>query len=176
MADEKVIVFDPLYCSGCMYCMTACSTYHQGATSLSKSRIHVIRHEGHAIANMMEEDHLIFDLITCQQCDHPYCQYLCPALAIEKDPITGAIQINHDQCIGCRMCMVGCPFGAILYDSNRKQVVKCELCGGDPQCVRFCFSGALKFLPKDLSHLIQRDRTGRKMIQHHSRKMKEKSI
>ncbi len=175
MAEEKVIVFDPLYCSGCMYCMTACSTYHQGSTSLSKSRIHIVRHEGHAIANMMEEDHLIFDLITCQQCDQPYCQYLCPALAIEKDPMTGALKVNHDRCIGCRMCMVGCPFGAILYDSNRKQVLKCELCGGEPQCVRFCISGALKFLPKDLSHLVQRDRFGREKIRHHFKKVEGES-
>jgi len=169
MAEEKVIVFDPYDCTGCMYCMTACSTYHHGATSLSKSRIHIIRHEGHAITKMDEEDDLIFDVITCQQCDQPYCLYLCPSLAVEKNDDTGALTINHDKCIGCRMCMVGCPFGAILYDLNKKQVVKCELCGGDPQCVRFCASGALQYLPKNLAHLPKRDRLAKKMIQLHER-------
>ena len=42
MEEEKVIVYDPVYCSGCMRCMTTCSTYNNGATSLSKSRIQII--------------------------------------------------------------------------------------------------------------------------------------
>jgi Fe-S-cluster-containing dehydrogenase component len=163
--DERVLVFDPYYCSGCMYCMTACSTYNNGATSLSKSRIHIARHEGHALAVKGHEDDLIFESVTCQQCDHPYCMYLCPALAMERSDVTGALIINHDKCVGCRMCMVGCPFGALLYDQDRKQIVKCELCGGDPQCVKFCASGALQFVPKRLAHLPRMDRLGRKIVQ-----------
>ena len=72
MNEEKVIVFDPNLCTGCMYCMTACSTYHCGATSLSKSSIHVVRHEGHAITRIDQEDDLIFDVIICQQGDEPF--------------------------------------------------------------------------------------------------------
>ena len=44
--------------------------------------------------------------------------------------------------------MVSCPFGAITYDTDRRSLMKCDLCGGDPQCVRFCPTDALKFLPK----------------------------
>jgi Fe-S-cluster-containing dehydrogenase component len=58
--EEKVIVYDPVLCTGCMRCMTTCSTYNFGATSFSKSRIHMIRHEGYAITRMDEEDDLIF--------------------------------------------------------------------------------------------------------------------
>ena len=163
MEEEKVIFFDPHYCSGCMRCATTCSTYNIGATSLTKSRIHIARHEGHAITTINEEDELIFDMFTCQQCDEPYCLHLCPTLAIAKDSETGAITINLDKCMGCRMCMVGCPFGAILYDSDKKQVLKCELCGGDPQCVKFCPTGALQFLPKKLAHLPKIGRLARKM-------------
>jgi Fe-S-cluster-containing hydrogenase component 2 len=47
------------------------------------------------------------------------------------------------------MCMVGCPFGAVRYDSTRKKVFKCELCEGDPQCVKFCPTGSLQFVPRD---------------------------
>lgn len=169
MVDEKIIVFDPDYCSGCMRCMTVCSTYNTGATSLSKSHIHIVRHEGHAITKANEEDELIFDVINCQQCDEPYCSYFCPTLAIERDIDSGAITINHDKCIGCRMCLASCPFGAILYDPDKRQVVKCELCGGDPQCVRFCPTGALQFLPKRLTHLPKRDRLARKMTQFQAR-------
>ena len=169
MENERVIVFDPQYCSGCMRCMTTCSTYNNGATSLSKSRIHIIRHEGHAISGTNEEDELIFNFTTCQQCDEPFCQYFCPTLAIRRDKDTGAMAINYDRCIGCRMCMVSCPFSAISYDPDKRQVVKCEQCGGDPQCVRFCPTGALQFLPKRLADLPQRDRLARKMTQFRAR-------
>ena len=173
MVDKGVIVFEPEYCTGCMRCMTTCSTYNNGATSLAKSRIHIIRHEGHAITKMSEGDELIFDVITCQQCDEPYCLYLCPTLAIERNEDTGAIIINHDKCVSCRMCMVSCPFGAISYDPDTRQVVKCELCGGDPQCVKFCPTNALQFLPKKLAHLPKRDRLARKITQLRTRAMEE---
>lgn len=162
---EKILVFDPALCTGCMRCATTCSTYNNGATSLSKSRIHVVRHEGHAITRIDEEDDLIFEVLSCRQCDTPFCQYFCPTKALERNRDTGAMTVNYDKCIGCRMCMVGCPFGAILYDPNRKRVIKCELCGGDPQCVRFCPSGALQFVPKELAHTPKIDRLGRKMIE-----------
>lgn len=165
MEDEKVIIFDPDYCSGCLRCMTTCSTYNSGATSLSKSRIHVVRHEGHAVTRADEEDELIFDVITCQQCEEPYCSYFCPTLAIERDKDTGAVTINYDKCVGCRMCLVSCPFGAIIYDIDKRQVIKCDLCGGEPQCVRFCPTEALQFLPKKLAHLPKRDSLGRRMTQ-----------
>jgi carbon-monoxide dehydrogenase iron sulfur subunit len=163
--EEKIIVFDPVLCTGCMRCMTTCSTYNIGATSLSKSRIHIARHEGHAITKIDEEDDLIFEALSCRQCDKPFCLYFCPVQAIEKNKDTGAITINYDRCIGCRMCMVGCPFGAVLYDANKKRVMKCEFCDGDPQCVRFCPTGALQFLPKGLAQIPKIDRLARKIIE-----------
>jgi len=45
MEEEKVIFFDPNDCTGCMRCATTCSTYNIGATSLTKSCIHIARHE-----------------------------------------------------------------------------------------------------------------------------------
>ncbi len=174
--DEKIIVFDPEHCSGCMRCMTACSTYNNGATSLVKSCIHIVRHEGHAITKADEEDDLVFDMITCQQCEEPRCMYFCPTLAIERDSTTQAMTINRDKCIVCRMCVVSCPFGAILYDTDRKQVIKCELCGGEPQCVKFCPTDALQFLPKKLLHLPKRNRLAKMMTQFRARAMEPNPV
>lgn len=165
MEEEKVIVFDPHDCTGCMRCATTCSTYNMGATSLTKSCIHVARHEGHAITHIDEEDDLVFQALTCQQCEIPVCQKVCPSGAIERNRSTGAITVNHDRCIRCKMCMDACPFGAILYNPNKRQVIKCELCGGDPQCVKFCPTGALQFLPKRLAHLPKRGRLAKRMTQ-----------
>lgn len=164
-------MFDPAYCSGCMRCMTTCSTYTTGATSLSSSRIHIMRHEGHAVSCIDEEDDLIFTLIACQQCDNPPCAKLCPTKAIAKDEETGVVAIDHDQCMGCRLCLINCPFGAISYDERRKRLIKCDLCGGDPQCVRLCPTGALQFLPKNRAHLGKRDLLARNMVRSRTRAM-----
>lgn len=163
--EEKVLVFDPALCTGCMRCMTTCSTYNFGATSFSKARIHIIRHEGHAITRMDEEDDLIFQALICQQCDKPFCMYFCPVQAIKRNKETGAMVINYDKCIGCRMCVARCPFGAARYDPVRKKAFKCELCDGDPQCVKFCPVEALKFVPKSLANTVTLDRLARKIIE-----------
>lgn len=162
---EKVLIHDATLCTGCMRCMTTCSTYNFGATSLSKSRIQIVRHEGHAITRMDEEDELIFQPMICQQCDKPRCMEMCPARAITRNPETKSMVVNYDRCIGCRMCIAVCPFGAMRYDTVRRRVFKCELCEGDPQCVKFCPTGALQFLPKDVSNVVKIDSLARKLIE-----------
>ncbi len=161
---DKVLVHDATLCTGCMRCMTTCSTYNFGATSFTKSRIQIIRHEGHAITRMDEPDELIFQPMTCQQCDKPRCQDFCPAHALDRDPKTRAMKVNYDRCLGCRQCMVVCPFGAMRYDTTRRKIFKCELCEGDPQCVKMCPQGALQFLPKDIANLPKINTLSKKMI------------
>ena len=163
--EEKVIVFDPVLCTGCMRCMTTCSTYNFGATSLSKACIHIVRHEGHAVTRIDEEDELIFEALTCQQCDKPYCVAFCPTGAIALNAETNAFEIDNDKCIGCRMCIAGCPFGAIRYNTVEKQPFKCELCEGDPQCVKFCPTDALQFLPKSLANLPKFNQLAKKYFE-----------
>jgi Fe-S-cluster-containing dehydrogenase component len=51
--------------------------------------------------------------------------------------------------------------------------MKCELCGGDPQCVRFCPTGALKFMPKKEAHWPKRDHLARNLIQNRTRAIRE---
>lgn len=162
--EEKVIVYDPTLCTGCMRCMTTCSTYNFGATSFSKSRIQMIRHEGYL--NRMEvEDDLIFQPLVCQQCDKPHCMNACPVKAISVNKQTQAKVVNYDRCIGCRICMIACPFGAMRYDPIRRKVFKCELCDGDPQCVRLCPQEALKFEPKEVANTIKIAALSKKLIQ-----------
>jgi anaerobic carbon-monoxide dehydrogenase iron sulfur subunit len=162
--SPKVLVFDPNQCTGCMRCMTTCSTHNFGATSLAKSRIFITRHEGHALTKMYEPDEIIFLAFACQQCDTPYCMNSCQVNAITRNPETNAMEINYDRCIGCRMCMINCPFGAIRYDSVTKKVFKCELCQGDPMCVKYCPVEALKYLPKDEAQLSKINAIARKAV------------
>ncbi len=161
---RKILVFDPHLCTGCMHCMTTCTTYHEGRTSLSKARLQVIRHEGHAITKIDEADELVFTVIGCQQCEDPICSLVCPVAAISRNHTTGAMVIDQDKCVGCRMCLMTCYFGAISFNQEANKVYKCELCAGDPQCVQFCQPRALRFLPVDQANLPKKMATSKKII------------
>jgi len=150
LAERNALVFDPHLCTGCMYCMTACSTHNERATSLSEARLRVIRHEGHALTGISDEDELVFKLVVCRQCEEPACAAACHADAITRRSATGAVLIRQGACTGCGECAKACPFGAIAARERKEgwpRFFKCDLCGGEPQCVKFCYAGALKYIP-----------------------------
>jgi anaerobic carbon-monoxide dehydrogenase iron sulfur subunit len=161
--EKKILSHDPNLCTGCMYCMIACSTYKEGATSLSRARLQIIRHEGHALTRITEEDELIFTFTGCQQCEDPACAAVCPTNALKRDLSTGAMLHLQNKCIGCRMCLSSCPFGALSFHKDRKQIFKCDLCNGDPTCVKFCPVEALKFVPAQQVPLAKRAETAKKI-------------
>ncbi|MFC2021300.1 4Fe-4S dicluster domain-containing protein [Chloroflexota bacterium] len=126
------ISFNPERCSGCMTCMAVCSLYHEGAVCPDLSRIQVI-------APYLK----IFEVngYTCKQCDYPECLYACPQDAIYVDEKTGARVIKEENCTGCKLCIKACPLypnTPIRYNTERNVVSKCDLCDGNPQCVKFC--------------------------------------
>ena len=76
--------------------------------------------------------------------------------AIKRDEKTGAILINYDLCVGCRLCVMFCPFGGINLDARTGRVLKCDLCGGEPLCVKFCEPQALQYLNATAINLRKR--------------------
>jgi len=128
MTTQKVIMVNPLLCTGCLECELVCSISKTGRANPADSRI--------KITKIIEGDVCL--PIMCRQCDPAPCGQICPTGAIIRDARTGAVLIVHERCIGCKMCMIACPFGAISLDSSSNNVAKCDLCDGDPQCVKFC--------------------------------------
>ncbi len=81
----------------------------------------------------------------CLNCEEGFCQEICPTRAIQRDGKTRALVLKEERCVRCRACTMVCPFSGLHVQSDRK-VVKCDLCGGDPYCVKFCETGALKYV------------------------------
>lgn len=133
----KVLIVNSEKCTGCRLCEQVCSVSHEGVSNPIKSRIQVVKWE--------EEGRYI--PMTCQQCEDAPCKNICPVGAISRDKDLGCLTVNHEVCIGCRSCVEVCPFGAMNYDPTAHKVFKCDLCGGDPQCVRFCEVKAVDFVP-----------------------------
>lgn len=139
---------DPQLCSGCMSCMYACTLSKDGLICLDLARI-----------QLNHWDFYAFDISAqpCLQCDDPQCMRFCPVGAITIEEKTGARVINEDKCIGCMSCIHHCPYkpARIAFDSIKMKATKCDLCQGDPQCVKACPSGALTYITN--SECIQTD-------------------
>jgi len=142
----KIIYVDPQKCTGCKVCEIVCSLFHENEINPTKSRIYVTswEHDGIDIP------------IVCQQCEDPPCEEVCPTHAIFRDAQTGAMLINEAACIGCRMCINACPFGAPTVRSDTGEVIKCDLCEGEPKCVEFCEPKALQYIPASKAAILKK--------------------
>ena len=136
---NRFILFDPEKCTGCRTCALACSFEHEGEFNPSLARITTlwIQEIGH------------FATVTCQQCEEPLCAAVCPRNAISTDKKTGAVVVDRDLCIGCRSCLIACPFGIPVIHCREGFMMKCDLCGGSPQCVEECPQQALSVVESD---------------------------
>ena len=133
---QKIIAVDAAVCSGCRICEMVCSIKHEGVVNPSRSRIHVFQHE-----NVLLEVPIV-----CQKCETPSCAAVCPVNAIRRDEKLGGVFIDYDRCTGCKMCLVVCPFGAMGFDAIGHKVTNCDLCDGDPECVKFCSTKAIQYV------------------------------
>ena len=135
----KALYIDYEKCTGCRLCELVCAVKHYGISNPARARIKVMKWEQEGIYVPM----------SCQQCQDAPCQNICPAKAISRDEEMSRVMVDYDKCIGCRLCVAVCPFGAMSFNVIDRQVLKCDLCDGDPQCVRFCDRKAVDFVSPD---------------------------
>lgn len=98
----------------------------------------------------------------CLQCDEAACRKVCPVNAISVSEETGAMIIDNAKCIRCKLCIQACPFGNNAYNNVNRSIIKCDLCGGDPQCAKFCPSGAISYCESSTGNLVKRRATADK--------------
>ena len=136
---SKMITVNIERCTGCGTCELMCSFRHHGEFNPRKARIRktIFLHDELAVP------------VVCTQCEEAWCRAMCPSGAITKgtDVLSGAsvVTVSEEKCVGCKMCMLACPYGNIVV-GEKGCAEKCDLCEGDPQCVKFCPRGALNFV------------------------------
>ena len=131
---DKTLVVIPAKCTGCGTCKLACAMIKGKGGAIARSRIHIY--------TTAPEEHV---QVTCLQCVEAACIKVCTTGALVRNESTGAIEVYEDRCIGCGLCETGCPFGHMHFDTSKGKPEKCDLCGGDPACARFCPHGALAY-------------------------------
>lgn len=149
----KVLNIDYEKCTGCRLCELVCSVYHEGVSNPTKSRINIIKWEAEGL----------YIPVSCQQCEDAPCKTACPVKAIDRDETLNRVTIDYDKCIGCRSCMAVCPFGAMGFDITNKKVFKCDLCDGDPQCVKFCEVKAVDYVDAETLNIKKKRDAAQKM-------------
>lgn len=143
--SQGYLIVDPDKCSSCLSCMAACSIAHEGGVNLSLARLQVVRDPLGLTAPYDVHQEV------CRQCVYPLCAAACPVGAIKADPNSlYARVVDPDKCIGCQRCMEACPYAPSRIQWNYFQNVaqKCDLCGGDPVCVKVCWAHAIEFTTK----------------------------
>ena len=134
---NRFILTAPEKCIGCRTCEVACMMSHQSSATPEAftSRIRVVKGGTFTTA------------VGCHQCEDAPCANVCPTGAIHR--AAGAWLVEQARCIGCKSCMVACPFGAmqVRVVGDRVQALKCDLCmlrEGGPACVEACPTHALR--------------------------------
>jgi len=163
--DRTGVLIDLTACIGCRSCEKACSKAHNLPTLASppqadaNSSLPRRRPDAHAltVVNEFKEANgsrpSTFVKVQCMHCDYPACESACIVGAIKKQE-SGPVLWDSDMCIGCRYCMVACPFQipSFQYDTALKpDIVKCDMCinrtkdSGIPACVEICPVEALTY-------------------------------
>jgi len=151
----KAIMVNIEKCLACKSCEIACAVVHSKSGVLEEAVAESPRPQRMVTVEAAGEFAVP---LQCRHCEDAPCISVCPTAAIHREEVDGPVLIEQDKCIGCKYCLVVCPFGVIELSRDGKAMVKCDLCyeraktGQIPACVEACPTKALKFgSEKDLA-------------------------
>jgi formate dehydrogenase beta subunit len=153
---------DTTTCIGCKACEVACvewndlpfgeTTFDNTYQTMPQTRWNywnLIKFNEHKRADgtlmwLMRKDQ-------CMHCADPGCLRACPADGAIVQYENGIVDFQQENCIGCQLCLSGCPFDIPRFNPTTKKVYKCSLCsdrvgqGLEPACIKSCPTGCLHF-------------------------------
>jgi Fe-S-cluster-containing dehydrogenase component len=135
--------FHPELCVGCDACVAACLDEQNDLPITQEPLRRVYRNE------QMRGGKVRFSWysVACLHCDDHSCMNVCPKGCFSLEPVTGTVQLDNAQCIGCGLCAKSCPYDGIVFHDQK--ATKCDGClerlrlGMNPRCVDACPRNAI---------------------------------
>lgn len=152
---NKFVVADPNRCISCRTCMAACIMKHDVPKDVAEARLNVVNTQR------------ISTPVACHHCADAPCAAACPTGALYQDAAHNRVGVREENCIGCRSCVMACPYGAVdvvakpaavrmgdllIGARTKASVIKCDLCvdrPGGPACVEACPTKGLRVVTEE---------------------------
>ncbi len=159
--DERMgLLHDTTLCVGCRSCEAACAEVNDlphieqpiGDMSVFDHERRTTDAAFTVVNRYLVDDVEVFRKHQCMHCNEPSCASVCLVRALVKSP-EGPVLYDPDVCVGCRYCMVTCPYYALAYEyeSPNPRVMRCTMCypriieGKAPGCADACPMGAITY-------------------------------
>ncbi len=144
---KYAILVDASKCIACNACTTACKVKNRTPKGIFWTKVKI-----HEEGEFPDVKVVSMPWDRCKHCEEPACVTACPVGALRKTP-EGPVIYDEAKCMGCRYCMMACPFGVpkLNWDARFPSIQKCTMCydwikvGLEPACVSVCPTEALKF-------------------------------
>lgn len=189
------VLVDTVVCIGCRKCEWACNNEHKLsnadlASFDDKSVFKTHRRPTDRAFTVVNEyknpvaGNANTIKVQCMHCNKPACASACIVGALKKNKI-GSVDYDAWKCIGCRYCMVACPFQVPAYEyaeALKPRVMKCTFCehrlveGKKPACVSICPNEALTFGTRQELIQVASERIKAKPEKYHDHIYGEKEI
>ena len=146
---DKTIMINIESCLACKSCEIACALIHSKTKVLEQAVTESPSPQRMLTVEAVGEFAVP---IQCRHCEAPLCLEICPTGAIRRQSPGGPVVIEHEFCIGCKLCMLVCPFGIPRISSEKRDIIKCDMCserleqGQQPACVEACPTKALRLV------------------------------
>jgi formate dehydrogenase iron-sulfur subunit len=163
---KKALLVTPELCIGCRGCQIACKSWNQlpadktenhgsyenppDLTAYNFNKIRFVE-----APSEKNPTRWLFVSQRCMHCSDAGCMKICSSPGALTRNEFGAVVTDHDKCVGCHLCVAGCPFNVPRYDKKSNKLQKCTQCadrlphGLPPLCAKTCPTGAIAFGDRD---------------------------
>lgn len=152
----KTVIYSKEKCLTCHQCEMACAIQHSQSGNIYSAICEPVNSQSRIFIES-DSSGTVTIPNKCRHCNPAPCISSCPSGALKRAEETEVVLSDENKCIGCRNCLVNCPFGVIIFrKSNRSQSgrsvsIKCDECidrtseSSVPACVEACKTGALQY-------------------------------